>query len=117
MPEMRKGRRSFSRMDYHNVHPDFVLFGSALPKWTGGFLNAFNYKGVNCLCLLIINLATNVFSGTNFNAIRHGLHKMTLEGRDRIRCSEMGSTQMVTTNTVKADVQTYWEHLRIATNG
>ena len=27
-------------------------------------------------------LGNKMLSGTNFNAIRHGLHKMTLEGRE-----------------------------------
>ncbi len=59
-----------------------VLFGSALPKWVGGFTNAFNYKGVTLSFLIDFKLGGKLLSGTNFNAIRHGLHKMTLEGRE-----------------------------------
>ena len=61
---------------------DFVLFGSGLPKWTGGFLNAFTYKGINLSVLIDYKLGNKMLSGTNFNAVRHGLHKMTLEGRE-----------------------------------
>ena len=59
-----------------------MTFGSALPKWVGGFTNAFNYKGVTLSFLIDFKLGGKLLSGTNFNAIRHGLHKMTLEGRE-----------------------------------
>jgi len=59
-----------------------ILFGSALPKWVGGFTNSFNYKGVTLSFLIDFKLGGKLLSGTNFNAIRHGLHKMTLEGRE-----------------------------------
>jgi TonB-linked SusC/RagA family outer membrane protein len=59
-----------------------VTFGSALPKWVGGFTNAFNFKGVTLSFLIDFKLGGKLLSGTNFNAIRHGLHKMTLEGRE-----------------------------------
>ena len=91
--------------------PDLVLFGSALPKWTGGFLNGFNYKGISLAVFIDYKLGNKVLSGTNFNAIRHGLHKITLEGRpDSIIA--VGVTSSGAANTKKAGVQTYWEHLR-----
>jgi TonB-linked SusC/RagA family outer membrane protein len=90
---------------------DLVLFGSALPKWTGGFLNGFNYKGITLSVFIDYKLGNKILSGTNFNAIRHGLHKMTLEGRpDSILAEGVNSSGGV--NTKKAAVQTYWEHLR-----
>ena len=91
--------------------PDLVLFGSALPKWSGGFLNSFSYKGISLSIFIDYKLGNKVLSGTNFNAIRHGLHKMTLEGRpDSIIAA--GVTSGGAANTKKAGVQTYWEHLR-----
>jgi TonB-linked SusC/RagA family outer membrane protein len=91
--------------------PDLVLFGSALPKWTGGFLNSFTYKGISLSFFIDYKLGNKVLSGTNFNAVRHGLHKMTLEGRpDSIIAN--GVTSGGSANTKKAGVQTYWEHLR-----
>jgi TonB-linked SusC/RagA family outer membrane protein len=91
--------------------PDLVLFGSALPKWTGGFLNTFNYKGISLSVFIDYKLGNKVLSGTNFNAIREGLHKITLEGRpDSIVAN--GVTSSGSANTKKAGVQTYWEHLR-----
>ena len=59
-----------------------IPFGSALPKWTGGFTNAFNYKGISLSVLIDFKLGGKMLSGTNFNAYRHGLHKATLVGRD-----------------------------------
>ena len=90
---------------------DFVLFGSALPKWTGGFLNAFNYKGVSLSVFIDYKLGNKMLSGTNFNATRHGLHKNTLEGRVGGVVGQ-GVNQSGVANTVATPVQTYWEHLR-----
>ncbi len=89
----------------------FVLFGSALPKWTGGFLNNFNYKGFSLAVFIDYKLGGKMLSGTNFNAIRHGLHMRTLEGREGGVIGK-GVTQTGEVNTVAAPVQTYWEHLR-----
>jgi TonB-linked SusC/RagA family outer membrane protein len=90
---------------------DFVMFGSALPKWTGGFLNSFTYKGLTFSAFIDFKLGNKVLSGTNFNAIREGLHKLTLEGRES-GVTGAGVNQSGATNTVVAPVQTYWEHLR-----
>lgn len=91
---------------------DFVLFGSGLPKWTGGFLNTFSYKGINLSVLIDYKLGNKMLSGTNFNAIRHGLHMITLEGRETGFVVGEGVDQSGATNTAQAAVQTYWEHLR-----
>lgn len=89
----------------------FVLFGSALPKWIGGFLNSFTYKGITLSVFIDYKLGNKMLSGTNFNAIREGLHKMTLEGRTSGIVGK-GVNQSGAINTVVAPVQTYWEHLR-----
>ncbi|MBL7740828.1 MAG: SusC/RagA family TonB-linked outer membrane protein [Chitinophagaceae bacterium] len=106
-----KGERIFQTNGLPQRTPDFVLFGSALPKWTGGFLNAFNYKGVSLSVFIDYKLGNKVLSGTNFNAVRHGLHKMTLEGRTT-GVTGVGVNPSGGTNTAVAAVQTYWEHLR-----
>ncbi|TAF49788.1 MAG: SusC/RagA family TonB-linked outer membrane protein [Runella slithyformis] len=62
--------------------PEQVSFGSALPRWFGGITNTFNYKGINLSFLIDYRLGNKMISGTNRNAIRHGLHQMTLVGRD-----------------------------------
>jgi len=62
--------------------PEPISFGTALPKWTGGFMNTFDYKGIVASFLIDFKLGGKVLSGTNFNAYRHGLHKETLVGRE-----------------------------------
>ena len=90
---------------------DLVLFGSALPKWTGGFLNTFNYKGLTLSVFIDYKLGNKMLSGTNFNATRHGLHMNTLVGREGGVIGQ-GVNQSGAPNTVATPVQTYWEHLR-----
>ena len=106
-----KGQRIFQSNGLPLRTADLVLFGSALPKWTGGFLNSFTYKGISLSVFIDYKLGNKVLSGTNFNAIRHGLHKMTLEGRaDSVLGQGVNPSGGV--NTKRAAVQTYWEHLR-----
>jgi TonB-linked SusC/RagA family outer membrane protein len=59
-----------------------ISFGSALPKWTGGFMNSFKFKGLTASFLIDFKLGGKLLSGTNFNAYRHGLHKDTMVGRE-----------------------------------
>jgi len=107
-----KGQMIFQSSGLPLRTPDLVLFGSGLPKWTGGFMNNFNYKGLDLSVLIDYKLGNKMLSGTNFNAVRHGLHKMTLEGRETGFVTGGGVTQAGQPNTAKAAVQTYWEHLR-----
>jgi TonB-linked SusC/RagA family outer membrane protein len=107
-----KGQMIFQSSGLPLRTTDFVLFGSGIPKWTGGFLNNFNYHGINLSVLIDYKLGNKMLSGTNFNAIRHGLHKMTLEGRETGFVTGKGVNQSGGANTAQAAVQTYWEHLR-----
>ena len=88
-----------------------VNFGSALPKWVGGFNNAFTYKAFSFSFLIDFKLGNKMLSGTNFNLVRHGLHKMTLEGREGGVIGD-GVTETGAKNTKSAAVQTYWEVVR-----
>lgn len=88
-----------------------VNFGSALPKWTGGFLNTLKYKNMTFAIFIDYRLGGKMISGTNFNAIRHGLHQMTLDGRVG-GVVGVGVNQSGGENTVATPVQTYWEHVR-----
>jgi TonB-linked SusC/RagA family outer membrane protein len=106
-----KGNRMYGTNGVPIKTDDLLTFGSALPKWIGGFLNSFNYKGVSLSFLIDFKLGNKMLSGTNFNAVRHGLHKMTLQGREG-GFTGVGVNPSGGTNTVKTPVQTYWEHLR-----
>ena len=106
-----KGQQIFQANGVPLRTPDLILFGSALPKWTGGFLNSFNFKGITLNVFIDYKLGNKMLSGTNFNAIREGLHKMTLVGRAG-GVTGVGVNAAGTPNTAVTPVQTYWEHLR-----
>jgi TonB-linked SusC/RagA family outer membrane protein len=106
-----QGRQIFGANGLPLRTPELILFGSALPKWFGGFNNEFNYKKLNFSFLIDFKLGNKMMSGTNFNAVRHGLHKMTLEGREG-GVVGVGVNQAGEPNTVAAPVQTYWEVVR-----
>ncbi|MFN4147158.1 MAG: SusC/RagA family TonB-linked outer membrane protein, partial [Runella sp.] len=107
-----QGRQIFGANGLPLRTPDLVSFGSALPKWVGGINNAFNYKGINLSFLIDFKLGNKMLSGTNFNAIRHGLHKMTLQGRAEGGVVGVGVNERGEVNTAKAPVQQYWEVVR-----
>ncbi len=91
-----------------------IPFGSALPRWVGGVTNAFNYKGITFSFLIDFKLGGKMLSGTNFNAYRHGLHKVTLEGREGGVVGEGLSAATGQPNAVVAPVETYWSVVRSA---
>jgi TonB-linked SusC/RagA family outer membrane protein len=105
------GNRIFGANGLPLRTPDLVNFGSALPRWFGGFTNAFRYKGFFLSFLVDFKLGGKMISGTNFNAIRHGLHKMTLEGREGGVIGD-GVNEAGGKNTAVAPVQSYWEVVR-----
>lgn len=106
-----QGRKIFGGNGIPQRTTDLISFGSAIPKYVGGFTNTFNYKGINLSFLIDFKLGNNMMSGTNFNATRHGLHKMTLEGRENGVVGD-GVNEKGEKNTVVAKVQPYWEVVR-----
>lgn len=90
---------------------EIQYFGSALPKWVGGITNAFRYKDFNFSFLIDFKLGNKIISGTNFNAVRHGLHKMTLPGRETGVVGD-GVNLQGEPNTVATESQRYWEVVR-----
>ena len=90
---------------------DIKYYGSALPNWIGGITNNFRYKDFNMSFLIDFKLGNKMISGTNFNAVRHGLHKMTLPGRDTGVVGD-GVNQQGEPNTVATESQRYWEVVR-----
>ncbi len=91
---------------------DLISFGSALPKWVGGINNGFRYKDFSLSFLIDFKLGNKMLSGTNFNLVRHGLHKMTLPGRDQGGIIGDGVNAAGEVNTVKANPQDYWSVVR-----
>jgi TonB-linked SusC/RagA family outer membrane protein len=58
-----------------------VLFGSALPTWTTGWNNSFNYKKLNLLVQVDGKFGGKMISGTALNGLRQGHSKASLVGR------------------------------------
>ena len=106
-----KGSRVFANNGVPVRSDDLINFGSALPKWVGGFLNSWSYKGIGLSVLIDFKLGNKMLSGTNFNLTREGLHKRTLEGRES-GVTGVGVNINGGPNTAITPVQTYWEHLR-----
>lgn len=58
-----------------------VNFGSALPKWTGGWTNTFSYKNLSLLVHLDFKAGGKILSSTALNGLRQGHTKASLVGR------------------------------------
>jgi TonB-linked SusC/RagA family outer membrane protein len=58
-----------------------VLFGSALPKFTGGWNNTFNYKRLSLLVQIDYKAGGKMISGSALNGLRQGHSKASLVGR------------------------------------
>lgn len=91
---------------------EMIHYGSGLPKWVGGFTNAFNYKGVTASFLIDFKLGNKMLSGTNFNAYRHGLHKATLEGREEGVIGDGVNEEGEVNTVVVFPVQPFYEVVR-----
>jgi TonB-linked SusC/RagA family outer membrane protein len=58
-----------------------VLFGSALPKFTGGWTNSFRYKNLSLSVFIDYRAGGKMLSGSALNALRQGHSKASLVGR------------------------------------
>lgn len=89
-----------------------INFGSALPRWVGGFTNNFTYKGLSLSVLIDFKLGHKMISGTNHNAWRHGLHKETLAGRTEGFVIGDGVNLNGEVNKTRSVVQAFYETVR-----
>ncbi len=64
------------------IQGDLTNFGSALPKWTGGWLNTINYKGFRVFTQIDFKQGGKILSNSNYNFLRGGLSKASLVGRE-----------------------------------
>jgi TonB-linked SusC/RagA family outer membrane protein len=58
-----------------------VLFGSALPTFSGGWSNNFRYKNLSLLVFIDYKAGGKMLSGSALNALRQGHSKASLVGR------------------------------------
>ncbi|GAB4040597.1 SusC/RagA family TonB-linked outer membrane protein [Spirosoma jeollabukense] len=64
------------------VAGDITTFGSAIPKYTGGWLNTFTYKGFRIFAQIDFKAGHKLISNSNLNFLRHGLSQASLVGRE-----------------------------------
>ncbi len=83
--------------------------GNILPKYFGGITNSFTLYGVQVSTLIDFRLGAKMISGSNMNALRHGLHKRTLVGRAEGFVIGKGVNQDGGVNTTKSDIQPFYE--------
>jgi hypothetical protein len=109
-----QGRQVFDRNSgLPLADPILRNIGSNQPEFFGGITNGFNYKGISLSALVDFKLGKNYISGggANYNYWRHGLHKGTLPGRDVGYVIGDGVNQDGKINTIKAEVQPYYEQV------
>lgn len=58
-----------------------TTFGSAIPKWTGGWINTFKYKGLRLTAQIDFKAGAKLLSNSNLNFLREGLSQQSLVGR------------------------------------
>lgn len=63
---------------------ELKAYGSAYSKWSAGWNNEFNYKGVNLSFLIDGKWGGKIFSATDYYGYVFGLHQATLENRDAL---------------------------------
>ncbi|WP_420460881.1 SusC/RagA family TonB-linked outer membrane protein [Neolewinella sp.] len=106
-----QGRQVFNANGIPLRTDELISFGSALPRWFGGINNQFQIGDFSLSFLIDFKLGNRIISGTNFNAVRHGLHTMTLPGRETGVVGE-GVDVAGERNKAAAPSQAYWEVVR-----
>lgn len=104
------GRQVFDKASgrpLRNNVPAYV--GNVLPKYFGGITNSFDYAGISLSVLIDFKLGSKMIAGSNMNALRHGLHKRTLVGREEGYVIGDGVNQDGGTNKTKTDLQPFYE--------
>ncbi|KAA5542894.1 SusC/RagA family TonB-linked outer membrane protein [Adhaeribacter rhizoryzae] len=61
---------------------NLITYGSAIPTHTGGWLNTVTFKGIRLFTQIDFKAGHKLISNSNFNWMRHGLHKASLVGRE-----------------------------------
>lgn len=87
---------------------DLIPVGSVIPKYYGGWNNQFNFGHFNFAFLVDYNFGNKILSATKYYALRRGLDKETLVGRDGVT---VGVHEDGSTNTTAASAQDYYTAL------
>jgi TonB-linked SusC/RagA family outer membrane protein len=90
---------------------ELKTYGSAIPKWTGGWLNVFTYRKFRLFTQIDYKFGAVVLSNSNFNFLRHGLSKESLEGREGGALLE-GVNADGTPNTTRVPAEDFYSAFR-----
>ena len=86
------------------------VLGNIQPKWTGGFINTFRYKGFDLSGQLDARIGGQLYSATNSWGLYAGILEETLQGRvDSVTVE--GQLANGTQVTRKVSAQNYWHAL------
>ncbi|NND34749.1 MAG: SusC/RagA family TonB-linked outer membrane protein [Saprospiraceae bacterium] len=107
-----QGRQVFEDNGRPARSTEQLSFGTALPKWWGGFNNNLRYKDFTFSFLIDFKLGHKLISGTHTNAYRHGLDKATLIGRDVGYVVGEGVNRNGEINTAQSPIQPFYETIR-----
>lgn len=91
---------------------EMMTYGSAIPKWTGGWLNTFTYKGFRLFTQIDYKFGAVVLSNSNFNFLRHGLSKESLVGREEGALLENSFNADGTPNTTRVPAEEFYAAFR-----
>ncbi|WP_229311210.1 SusC/RagA family TonB-linked outer membrane protein [Larkinella soli] len=97
------------------VAGDIVTFGSAIPKWTGGWLNTLTYKGFRVFTQVDFKAGHKLISNSNLNFLRHGLSKASLVGREGGVVFD-GVNSDGSANTTKVEAEDFYSSYRSTNN-
>lgn len=61
---------------------NIVTYGSAIPKYVGGWLNTINFKGFRIFTQVDFKAGHKIISNSNLNFLREGLSQQSLVGRE-----------------------------------
>jgi len=61
---------------------NIITFGSAIPKWVGGWLNTVTYKHIRLFAQVDYKAGFKIMSNSNLNFLREGLSQSSLVGRE-----------------------------------
>ena len=90
---------------------NLMTYGSGVPTWSGAWMNTFTYKGLSLFIQMDGKGGNVVYSNSNFNALRHGLSKASLPGREGGVIME-GWNADGSPNTTAVPAQAYYSSVR-----
>jgi TonB-linked SusC/RagA family outer membrane protein len=90
---------------------NLTTFGSAIPKWIGGWINTFSYKHLRIFTQVDFKTGHKIMSNSNLNFYRHGLSKASLVGRETGVVYE-GVNADGSANTTSIEVERFYSQYR-----